>query len=202
MTGRVLRRMNIVVSWVNGRSMTNPPHGQAQTLPAGIRIGPATREECLEATADPNLDMTREFVEQAFSRDSFCVAAFHDGRMVSYAWRASRCAPHTGTVVVRVDADSSYGFKALTLPAYRGLGIYPAIARAEVALCRARGLDRGVSFTDIDNLASIKADVKFGNEIIGLAGIAKLGRTTVAFHDAAVRRSGFRFVVSQSASDV
>ena len=202
MTGRVLRRLNIVVSWVNGRSMTDPPHGEVQALPAGIRIGPATREECLEATADPNLDMTREFVEQAFSSDSFCVAAFHEGRMVSYAWRAGCCAPHMDTVVVRVAADSSYGFKALTLPAYRGLGIYPAIARAEVALCRARGLVRGVSFTDIDNLASIKADVKFGNEIIGLAGIAKLSRTTITFHDSAVRQSGFRFVVGRSASDI
>jgi len=42
----------------------------------------------------------------------------------------------------------SYGYKAFTLPEFRGQGIYPAIAQREMSTCDSLGLNTGVSFTE------------------------------------------------------
>ena len=79
-------------------------------------------------------------------------------------------------VDVIVLAACSYGYNAFTLPAYRGRGIYPAIAQAEVSTCRAQGFTRGISFTEVYNVSSLEADKKFGNTRVGLAGHLRLGK--------------------------
>lgn len=97
-------------------------------------------------------------------------------------------------VDVIVPAACSYGYNAFTLPAYRGRGIYPAIAQAEVSTCRAQGFTRGISFTEVYNFSSLEADKKFGNTRVGLAGYLRLGKRLVTFRSPAVKRLGMQFV--------
>ena len=104
-----------------------------------------------------------------------CHAALKDGQVVSYAWRSSTAAPHEADISVVVPNSLSYGYKAFTLPEFRGQGIYPGIAQREVSKCSSLGLTTGVSFTELRNTASLRADRTIGNRRVGLAGYFRLG---------------------------
>ena len=197
---RNLRRIGVHLVVVNTRSLSHSL--LSPNLPNGISIRRATLDDCLLACRDPEMGLQDTFVYWAFEQGAMCHAAFEETnsgsnlntRMVSYAWRTQHHAPHTSNIRVHIGATHSYGFKAFTLPAFRGLGIYPAIAVAECTTCAGEGVTTGISFTDLHNSASLQADRKFGNRILGLAGYIQVGSRVYTFHDAAVKRTEFRFV--------
>ena len=167
----------------------------APQIPAdGITVRLATVDECLHAARDPAMQMKLGFVETAFDQATMCHAAFVENKMVAYAWRATKTAPHNKNVGVQISNDASYGFKAFTHKDYRGFGLYSAITHAEYVTCRDRGVKMGVSFTDIGNIASIRADKKLGNRCVGIAAILRLGSTVRCYNSKSAVAAGFRFV--------
>ena len=116
--------------------------------------------------------------------------------VICATWRAIHRAPHIHQLDVRVPAGWSYGYKAFTKGNFRGKGIYPAIAHAELDTCSNLGLTRGISITDVGNRASESADGKLGNARVGLAGFVKMGKYRFRFRSRSVRKTGFDFIPS------
>ncbi len=187
-----LRRLGIHLVWVNQRDLTISP--TLDTDLTGLEIRCATSAECLAACADQELQLDASFVRWAFAAGAICHGAFIGDQLVAYAWRTQQLAPHRVRVQVQVGPGFSYGFKAFTKAEYRGRGLYPAIADAERQSCIDAGVTKGVSFTEMHNSASLRADLKFGNRILGAAGFVEFGSFLYTFHDANVRRTGFRFI--------
>ncbi len=186
-----LRRLGLFVAWVNVRPLLDDlPTADAAPAAAGVQFRPATRLECLRACHDPGLELSAEFVEQAFARDWMCHIAIVHGEVVAYAWRATGTVPVAPGVLLRVPDGYSYGFKAHTRPDHRGKGLYPRLARAEIATCAALGLRRGVSLTEVHNFASMAADARFGNRRVGVIGFLRLGSRVWSLRGRAVRRLG------------
>ena len=197
--GKILKRTGQSLVRVNVRDFSNNITPQIPT--DGITVRLATLDECLRAARDPTMQMKIDFVETAFDQAAMCHAAFAEDKMVAYAWRATKTAPHNDIVGVKISNDASYGFKAYTHEDYRGLGIYSAVTHAEYETCRDLGVKLGVSFTDVGNIASIRADKKLGNRCVGIAAILRFGSTVRCFNSAAAIAAGFRFVPLSTCPD-
>lgn len=194
-TGRAFARLGVHLQWVSVRDMKKTP-ANAQLLVSDLEVRQVTRSECLSACSTPELGLEIEFVNHAFDNGGMCHAALSDDGIVSYCWRTTRAGRvlHRPGVEVEVSDQFSYGYKALTLPEYRGRGIYPAIAEAERKNCVKYGILNGISFAAFSNLASLRSNQKFGNEILGVAGYrVTIGHTQV-FREPKVSRAGFSFV--------
>lgn len=176
------------------------PLGEQMTGPFeidGIEYRLADRDELILASANPELGMTAEFIDRAFANEDCCCAAFDGENLVSYAWRSGVGAPHVPGVRVALGDGCRYGYKAFTLSAYRGRGIYPKLSGLSDSEFVRRGKTRIVAFTATHNFASLAVDKKIGNRAIGLAGVLSIGSLCWVFHSPGVKRRGFSFVKDQ-----
>lgn len=177
--------------------MTKTPTNAAALI-SDLEIRQVNKNECLSACSNPGLGLEKEFVTRAFNDGGMCHAALSGNNIVSYCWRTTRAGrvPHVPGVDVEVSDQYSYGYKALTLPEYRGRGIYPAIAEVERKYCAEHGILKGISFAAFSNLASLRSNQKFGNEVLGLAGYRTTRAHTQVFREPRVSAAGFSFVSS------
>jgi hypothetical protein len=180
----------MVVIWRRATPETMPI-----TLPPGIDVRLATRDELLAACQDPALDLTRDFVELALDKGDFCVAAFAGDRIVAYTWRAFSPTQHSpGLWVAFEKPGERYGYKSLTRPEYRGQHLLTAVALFADPLVVARGYPEAISFVESDNFPSLHANLRHGNRRIGYAGFFHLRGRYYPFRSPGAKRYGFRFV--------
>jgi hypothetical protein len=173
-----------------------PPEAVPVPLPPGIEVRVATREELLAASADPALDLPREFLELALGKGDFCVAAFVGDRIVAYTWRAVSPTPHCPGLWVAFDRPGQrYGYKSLTRPEYRGQHLLAAVSVFADPLLVARGYPEAISFVESDNFASLHGNLRHGNRQVGYAGFLAWRGRHYPFRSPGAKRYGFRFLV-------
>ena len=95
---------------------------------------------------------------------------------------------------VRVGREYIYGYKTFTLPSHRGRRLQQAIIYECDRWLTAHGYRYNIDYIRTHNFASIRADRRYGNALVGYAGYVRwLGRTW-AFRSTGARRAGFRFI--------
>jgi hypothetical protein len=191
-----IRIMTFLKRWltlcrVNVRRLD--PNARVGQLPEGFSVRLATREEALEAARDPGLGLRASSVIEAFDRGDLCAAAFHHDRMVAYSWRSFTTAPHIEGLSVTFDRPYRYGYRAFTLPEYRGKHLQDELAFVSDAPSIARGYTHGIDFIETHNYASIAQDVRRGHRIVGWAGYFTLFGRIYPFRTPGARRHTFRF---------
>jgi hypothetical protein len=157
-----------------------------------VRI--ATRTELMSAAGDPAMSLRPESIDAALSRGDICVAAFDGNRIVAYVWRSFSTAPHIEGLWVRFDRPYRYGYKALTLPEFRGRHLQDALALSTDALCNERGFTKGVGIVESHNYPSVRSDLRRGNRLAGWAGYFSLFGKVYPFRSPGARKHTFRFV--------
>ena len=181
----------VVVVWRRAQ-----PEPLPIALPAGIDVRVATRAELLAACADPVLELTPEFVEQALDKGDLCVAAFVGERIVAYTWRAFSPTPDRPGLWVAFDRPGvRYGYKSLTRPEYRGQHLIAVVSVFADPIAIARGYPEAISFVESDNYASLHASRRFGNQTAGYAGFLRWRGRYYPFRSPGAKRHGFRFFV-------
>jgi len=160
---------------------------------AGCSLRVATREELLRATANPALQLTPAFVDHALSRGDICTAAFHGEDMVAYTWRAFVPTRHKDDVWLTFEPPYRYGYKALTLPAWRGRHLHEAISPLADQLCIERGHTMAIGFIETHNYASLTSSRRTGDEKIGVIGYLRIAGRVFPFRSPGARRAGFGF---------
>lgn len=146
-------------------------------------------DDALAAARDPALLLPEEFVRAALSRGDICVGAYDGDRLVAYTWRTLTCAPVTDTVQIRLLRKSTrYGYKALVLPAYRGMRLNHSVARFWDHNFLAMGVDHDVGYVALHNLASMRSTFRDPNrKRIGYAGFLQIGDRYWSFRTRGVR---------------
>ena len=173
------------------------PAPQRANVPEHIEIRRVQPDELQEATTDPELGISPAFLEGATRRGDRCYAAFDNGQIVSYVWRSTDVARHETDVGVSVAPPYVYGYKGLTRPTHRGLGLNVAlVAFAGLDYLRA-GYTHLAAFVALYNMASLANSEENGFSHIGYAGYAKWFGRIFPFRTARPRRIGFRFVAGQ-----
>ena len=128
------------------------PVGLVPRLPvAFMRIGPEVAQELAHAMQldDPSV------VLQRFARGCHCYAGRIDGKLATYGWVTfdEEGISELG-LNFRLKAGEAYIWDCATLPAYRGLRLYPALLAYILCELHRQGLHRAWIGADTDNLAS------------------------------------------------
>jgi len=190
---RLMRRLapflhvSFAVSRPLGRNEVRQTH-------AGCSLRIATRDELLRATVNPGLQMTPAFVENALSRGDICSAAFDGDDLVAYVWRAFVPTRHKEDVWLTIEAPYRYGYKALTLPAWRGRHLQEMLGPVADRLSIERGRTHSVGFIETHNYASLASSKRLGDEKIGVIGYLRVAGRVFPFRSRGARRAGFGFV--------
>lgn len=162
--------------------------------PEGYSARFVNRDELLNWCQDQSLKLSTAFVEAAFSRGDVCTAMFHDNRLVAYMWRSTSRVPHVKGIDVETRKPYRYGYKAYTLPEYRGRHIPEYLAPVASQFYIERGYPISIGFVETRNRASRRSEVRRGSILIGFAGYVRLPGMIWTFRTRRVRAAGFRFI--------
>lgn len=177
------------------RILANEHSGEAFT--GADRLGPNVTctvldERSLERLAqDTDMDLSREWVEDACRRGDRCFAVLIDDRAVAYDWRAlASPTPMTDALVVHFDdTESCYGFKMFTHPDFRGHRLQQAnFAHSDDALA-AQGIRRTLGYIEFTNRGSLKVAQASGGHQVGW-----IAYWVTSFGFVRIRSSGARSV--------
>ena len=191
---RVVRRLrnHLQIYFIRVRPLAgNPPD---PNLPSGVSLRILDRATLLAASEDPELDLSRAWVESALAHEGVAFGAFDGATLVAYMWRTLSVAPHLDGLLVKVDRPYRYGYKALTRPKYRGRHINAAVSFFSDAYFLERGYTKDIGFVDVSNVPSLETAKYKGNTSIGFAGYVKCFGRCFTFRTPAVRRTGFEFL--------
>ena len=158
------------------------------------RIFEPTDVDILLASAgNPRLSLGTEIVRAAFAKGDACSAVFFNGELISYKWIAFTPTHDAHGVYVDFSAKHRYGYKAFTLPEFRGRHVIRLFTAAVDRYCVRRGRVSKISFIAIENDSSMRFSLGTGNKRIGFAGYLKLGSLFIPFRTSRVRAEGFKF---------
>ena len=118
---------------------------------------------------DPDMDTSREWVEDALRRGDCCFAVLIDDRTIAYDWRAlASPTPMNDELLVHFDdTESCYGFKMFTHPHFRGHGLQQTnFAHSDNALS-AQGVRRTLGYIEFTNRGSLKVAQASGGYQVG-----------------------------------
>lgn len=164
------------------------------TPPEGYEARFVGIDELLDLCGRPELRLSSRFVREAMTRGDVCTAMFYKGEMIAYMWRSTSVAPHTHDVQVVTQKPYRYGYKALTLEAYRGRHIPVYLAPVSSPFYVERGYTHHVGFVEMHNYASRRSEERRGSYKVGIAGYISLFNKNLTFRTPSVRKIGFGFI--------
>lgn len=170
------------------------------TFPSDVSFRLVEHRELLLFLEDPEIPLSKTFVDDAVSRGDICVGAFAGDRLVAFTWRAFRSTPHAHGLMFSFAKPYRYGYHAFTLPAYRGMHLQEALSKITDALCIERGHTHGMAFIEICNYPSLTMTARTGSERVGIVGYIRLLGGVFPFRSAGARRKGVGFVSKSQTS--
>ena len=165
-----------------------------KTPPPGFTARFVEKDELLEYCGNPAFHLSKQFLESAFARGDVCTGMFHNDRLVAYMWRSTSLAPHKQNVSVQTRKPYRYGYKALTLPEYRGRHLPEFLAPVSSRYYVERGYPYSIGFVETHNFASRQSELRRGSLAVGYAGYLTLFGRLLTFRTKGVRETGFSFV--------
>lgn len=163
---------------------------------------PADVDLLLACTDNPQLSLGTGFVRAAFAKGDACSAVFFNGELISYKWMAFTPTHDERGVYVDFSAKHRYGYKAFTLPEFRGRHAIRLFKALIDEYCVQRGRVSKIAFIAIDNDSSMRYSLGTGNRRIGFAGYLKLGALFIPFRTSRVRAEGFKFFMPRDCKAV
>lgn len=197
---RVLHYLGIHIHVVRTRELEETTEYPG-TL-TGLVYREAEPHELYEAGRDPEMGLSREFLDAAFERGDIAFAAFDGPRLVSYVWRSESAAPHDGNIWARVDPPYCYAYKSFTLPEYRGKRISPGVHLCSDNAMLRRGYKYRAGFVEISNWASLAMGKHMGSQVVGKAGYLGWFGRCISFRSRGVKAIGFEFFNRKSPDSV
>ncbi len=156
----------------------------------------ADKEDMTRAVAQGDSEISADFAEVAMARGDHCAAAFDGDRMISYAWRTYACAPFHADrhcdVWLEIAPPFRYGYKALTLPEFRGLRLQDQLIGVSDELCLRRGLTHALGCVETHNFSSLRADKKRGTVLSGYVVLFHIAGKTFLWRSPGARAQGIR----------
>ncbi len=185
---RLRRYMGVNVVFVLRRAHAGEPRRVA--LPSGLECRPLSEEEALAFAADPQLELSAEWVRAAYAREHLCVGALLHGALLGYTWLAFGDTAYEGGIWAGFQERLRYAHKSFVRPECRGQRILRALhARADrPELCRGRHFT--VAFVNGDNGRSLAAFERSGFRVVGHAAYLKCFGALFVFRSAGVKRAG------------
>ncbi len=192
---RLLAFLGIHLNVVRATPILENPNYPAELK--HIILRELSEQDLLEATQNPELELSREFVEAAAKRGDIAFGAFDDSELVAMVWRALTTAPHRDGISVRVNRPYNYVYKSFTRPSHRGQQLNPTLILYSDLRFLELGYTHRAGFIDTCNLASLATGKYMGSRFLGYAGYVVWFGHFISFRTPAVKKIGFEFFVEK-----
>lgn len=149
------------------------------------------------AAADPALEISASFLDDAQRRGHVCVLTRYRGEIAGYGWTSLRRCVHTESVHVVFGEGYRYNFKAFTLPWARGKHLRGHFGALD-AFNREHQISHSVYFIETHNFASLRAARRNGGTFCGYAGYLLVFGKLLTFRTRGAAGAGFAFVPAAS----
>lgn len=155
-----------------------------------------------EVAADPELDMTPEFVAEAVSKGDACLGVFDGDTLAAYTWYSSkptRIVPPD--LVLHFDDAYMYIYKAFTRPRYRGQRLHAIGKTTALKGYQAQGFLGLLSYVEYLNFSSIKSVKRIGGKQFGSIWVIGAFGHYLIHRSRGCHRFGFRMERVRGARD-
>ena len=115
-----------------------------------------------------------EDADQAFGAGLEAFGALRGASIVSFLWISPHPPSLNDEFALEFEERLAYFYKAFTLPAFRGLGLMPAVLRAALENCAAHGYRGAIACIDIANRPSWEAFRSAGFKTIATIRFARV----------------------------
>jgi GNAT superfamily N-acetyltransferase len=168
--------------------------GEARACaPAEVECRPLSEAEALAFAADPQLELSEQWIHDAYARGCICLGALARGELLGYTWLAFGDTPYEEDLWIRFDERLRYTHKSFVRPECRGRRIMQALqALADRPELR-RSRHFAVAFVNADNHASLAAFERSGSRRIGFIAYLKCFGAVLAFRSPGAKRTGVTF---------
>ena len=180
---------------IHTRPVAAPSGPDPEVEGVSFRLFKKGDAEALIASARlPELDLPEHFVREALEKDDICDAVLCDGSIVSYSWTAFTQTHDDDGVFVGFGKEYGYGYKAFTLPDYRGRHLLRfARPRRDRYFIESGRCTHLIAFIGLSNRSSVRFTHAMGYRRAGTAGYFKRGSWFWAFRSPGAKRCGFCF---------
>ena len=179
---------------IHSRRLDEDPPVDA--LPPGDKVCVFEPNDLSRFTQNPQLGLSEEFLRGAQDRGDVCVGYLEGGDLVSYGWLGRSDTPMESGLHIRVGQRYIYGYKTHTLPFHRGRRLLGAVLHECDRWLTANGYRYNIGYIRTHNFASITADRRAGNRVVGYGGYFSGFGKTRSFRSPGARRAGFQFVTT------
>jgi hypothetical protein len=151
--------------------------------------------------ADPELQLTHRFIDEATSQGDRCYALFEGDILTSYGWystRPTRLPEIRGAPVLHFDPSYAYMYNTFTRPEYRGQRLNAMGMAASLEEWAHAGLSGVVAYVVSSNIASLKSCERLGFETFGHVIILNVGQQQLWWVTRGCKKYGFRVEAAAS----
>ncbi len=142
---------------------------------ADVRYG-FLDDAALRPFADtPGMDLPAAFVAEALAKGDRCYGAWIGDQLACYCWFAANTTLVNEELLLHFDPQWHYGYKMLTLPAFRSHRLAAAVATQAMVALVAAGSKGLIVLVNVNNYSSLKATFRMGFQKVGRMRAAKLG---------------------------
>lgn len=193
---RMRRYLGVNIVLVLRRALAGDARPSAH---AGLECRPLDQAEALAFAADPRLDLSEQWIREAYARDGICLGALAHGELLGYTWLAFGDTAYEDGIWVGFDERLRYTHKSFVRPECRGRRILQALnALADRPELR-RSRHFALALVNADNHASLAAFERSGSRGIGFIAYLKCLGVVLAFRSPGVKRAGITFYKLEAA---
>lgn len=185
---RLRRYIGVNVVLVLRRVLAGAP--RVPCARADLECRPLGEAEALALAADPRLELSEQWIRQAYARDCICLGALVHGQLLGYTWLAFGDTPYEDRVWIGFDERLRYSYKSFVRPECRGERIMQSLHAVADRPELRRGRHFTVTFVNADNEASLAALERSGSRRIGFAVYARWFGLVLAYRSSGLKRAG------------
>jgi len=169
-------------------------------LPAGYRSEFLSESQLRAFACDPRHELTYEFLDDALAKGDECYAVLHGVKLACYSWYSTQPTVASDGLSIHFDPAFVYGYKAFTLPDYRGQRLHAIeVSRAWQAYL-ARGYRGTIAYVESHNFASLRSCYRMGYRDVGRALVLGMAGRSWAWAGRGCRAFGCSFRPSAEAA--
>jgi hypothetical protein len=136
-------------------------------------LDPAT---LLALSENPEYEMEKDFLDEAFGKGDSCFAIFDGDRLASYGWYSTKPTKVNEDLELQFDGRYVYMYKGFTHPNYRGQRLHAIGMTMALDHFLNRGYKGLVSWVEANNIKSLRSCYRMGYRDFGEIYVVKLFR--------------------------
>jgi hypothetical protein len=177
------------------------PHPGFLDIPAPYAGAFFTAPELREFARDPQIEMSKEFLDHALGKGDECYGFTSKGTPAAYGWYASNATSAVAPeLLLHFSSGYVYMYRGFTHDDHRGKRLHAIGMTRALQHYLSKGYKGVVSYVESTNFDSLKSCARMGYRVFGSIYVVKLFGRYLAFSSPGCARFAFRLECSAASA--